>query len=938
MGVENRWQARPVLAALLKAVVIAIPVLCSLAAAWALSALLPAGQGAARWGYRAVIIGCSVMVGVVAERGARRLAPLTVLLKLSMLFPDQAPSRFKVARRATSKHGLDRLAAGRDGHAASAASTIMELLAALAHHDKRTRGHAERVRVYTDLLAEQLRLPRADQDRLRWSALLHDIGKLTVDPSILNKAGKPSEREWNILRSHPEAGARAAAELLPWLGDWGSAIIEHHERFDGTGYPSGLSGMHISRAGRLLAVVDAYEVITAARSYKRPTSTAKAREELARCAGTHFDPVMVRAFLAISLPRLLWATGPLSFLVQLPFMGALRDAGTKLASAGGPAVAAAAGAVVVATGTTGAGAPSTTAAAAPRLVVADRVASSVSPAPVPVRKKLPSAVTHPSVAPVATTPPSTALPPALPPAPVTPAPPARQPAVTVTQGPVAISSATDATVDFSVDDPTAAVTCSLDGAAPVSCPTGSWSGTGLSVGNHTLTITATNAAGSATASYAWTITAAPPPPPVGSAADVTITAAPVASTTATDATVDFVVSDPAATTTCSLDGAAFTSCTNPWTGTGLPIGSHTLTIAATNAAGVRTTSYSWTITAPPVAAATVFVVSGPVASTAATDATITFDVSDPTATVTCSLDAAPATPCSSSWTATGLPVGSHTLTISATNAGGTGTASYSWTVTAPPPPPVGAPTVNVDSGPQPSTTSTDATIGFTVSDPTASVTCALDGGAASSCTSPWTATGLPVGSHTLTVSATNAGGTGTASYSWTITAPPVAPPTVTVTGGPVTNTIATDASITFTVSDPTASVTCALDGGGASSCTSPWTATGLSVGSHTLTISATNAGGTGTASYSWTITAPPPAVVVLTSSPPAKTGTKSATFSWTQSAGLSYACSLDGAAFTACTNTITYPKLKAGTHTFRIHSTNASGVTGTDTTFTWQVT
>ena len=347
---QNRWQARPVLAGLLKAAVVSIPILCSLVAAWAISSVLPPSSGGTRWAYRALVVAVALAAAMLAERAARRLLPMTTLLKLSLLFPDQAPSRFKVARQATSRQSLDQLAGQRKGTAVGAAETILSLLAALASHDKRTRGHAERVRVYADLLAQQMRLNREEQDRLRWASLLHDIGKLTVDPAILNKAGKPNDREWAILRAHPAQGARAAAALLGWLGEWGRAIAEHHERYDGTGYPAGLSGSEISRAGRMIAVVDAYEVMTAARSYKRPMSTLKAREELTRCASAHFDPATVRAFLAISLPRLLWATGPLSFLVQLPFLGALRDAATTLASAGGPAVAAAAGVVVVAAG------------------------------------------------------------------------------------------------------------------------------------------------------------------------------------------------------------------------------------------------------------------------------------------------------------------------------------------------------------------------------------------------------------------------------------------------------------------------------------------------------------------------------------------------------------------------------------------------------------
>ena len=188
----NRWRARPVLAGGLKVAVVAVPVICSLAAAWAVSSTLPAGTGSGRWGYRALTVGCAVVAAMLAERVARRLLPMTALLKLSLLFPEQAPSRFKVARRATSTQRLDQLAAHRRGDAMNAAATILDLLAALANHDKRTRGHAERVRVYTDLLAEQLRLSRDDQDRLRWAALLHDIGKLAVDPAILNKPGKPN--------------------------------------------------------------------------------------------------------------------------------------------------------------------------------------------------------------------------------------------------------------------------------------------------------------------------------------------------------------------------------------------------------------------------------------------------------------------------------------------------------------------------------------------------------------------------------------------------------------------------------------------------------------------------------------------------------------------------------------------------------------------------
>jgi hypothetical protein len=138
--------------------------------------------------------------------------------------------------------------------------------------------------------------------------------------------------------------------LLEWLGEWGSAISQHHEHYDGGGYPRGLAGHEISQAGRIVAVADTFEVMTAARSYKRPMSVASARRELADVAGKQLDPACVRAFLGASLPRVLWAVVPLALLVNLPFLRGIAEAGKLVEHAGTAAVgqaATVAGAAVV---------------------------------------------------------------------------------------------------------------------------------------------------------------------------------------------------------------------------------------------------------------------------------------------------------------------------------------------------------------------------------------------------------------------------------------------------------------------------------------------------------------------------------------------------------------------------------------------------------------
>jgi putative nucleotidyltransferase with HDIG domain len=202
----------------------------------------------------------------------------------------------------------------------AAAEKILALAGALNAHDRLTRGHGERVRVLTDLIADELDLPTHDRDRLRWSALLHDIGKLAVHPDILNKPGKLNDDEWEVIKKHPLEGAKLTAPLAGWLGQWANTIAEHHEKFDGTGYPYGLKGDQISLGGRIVAVADCYDTMTNVRTYKSSMSPKAARAELAACAGTHFDPKVVRAFLDVSIGRLRPVAGPLAWLGSVPFV------------------------------------------------------------------------------------------------------------------------------------------------------------------------------------------------------------------------------------------------------------------------------------------------------------------------------------------------------------------------------------------------------------------------------------------------------------------------------------------------------------------------------------------------------------------------------------------------------------------------------------------
>ena len=335
----EKWTSRPLVARGLRSAVIVVPFLASLVATLSIRPLLPQPDGflsAAVVLLPLIVVG--VTVALLVERSAQRLLPLASLLELSLVFPDQAPARYSTALKNGSKrrlqHQVDHiLDEGFSSDETEAASQVLDMVEALRRHEPLTRGHTQRVRAYTEMIADELDLDEITRSQLLWAVLLHDIGKLTVPAEILSKNGAPDDEEWELIKGHPAAGAEMVEPLAPWLGAAIGAVGQHHERWDGTGYPAGLAGEEISLAARIVAVADAFDVITSARSYKRPLSAEASRAELVRCAGTHFDPEVVKAMLRVSLGKVASPWGRMGWLAQVPSLVQTGAAGVTGATA-----------------------------------------------------------------------------------------------------------------------------------------------------------------------------------------------------------------------------------------------------------------------------------------------------------------------------------------------------------------------------------------------------------------------------------------------------------------------------------------------------------------------------------------------------------------------------------------------------------------------------
>ncbi len=179
-------------------------------------------------------------------------------------------------------------------------SIIYNLAATIEARDPYTYGHSRKVSGYAVALAEAVGLPSEKVTAISTAALLHDIGKVGVPDEVFNKAGKLEAEAWELIKSHPKLSATIAGHVVSLIACL-PAILYHHERWDGDGYPDGLEGDAIPIEARILALADAFDAMTSSRPYRSKLSYKKVLQELKHCAGTQFDPKLVEAFLPIAL-------------------------------------------------------------------------------------------------------------------------------------------------------------------------------------------------------------------------------------------------------------------------------------------------------------------------------------------------------------------------------------------------------------------------------------------------------------------------------------------------------------------------------------------------------------------------------------------------------------------------------------------------------------
>jgi putative nucleotidyltransferase with HDIG domain len=215
----------------------------------------------------------------------------TGLAALSLLAVVLVVFQYLIRELLRSQRRAEELAALQLGVLASMVET-------LALRDRMTARHSAAVARYARALAEAHGCGREQRDLVHTAGLLHDIGKFSFPDTILLAEAPLSDDDWRIVRRHPEEGARVVARMEAY-GPVADIILGHHERWDGQGYPRGLAAEDIPLLARVIAIADAYDVMIARDSYRRPRTSSEAIAELRRVSGTQLDPVLVNTFVTL---------------------------------------------------------------------------------------------------------------------------------------------------------------------------------------------------------------------------------------------------------------------------------------------------------------------------------------------------------------------------------------------------------------------------------------------------------------------------------------------------------------------------------------------------------------------------------------------------------------------------------------------------------------
>ena len=505
------------------------------------------------------------------------------------------------------------------------------------------------------------------------------------------------------------------------------------------------------------------------------------------------------------------------------------------------------------------------------------------------------------------------------------------PDTSIGQKPVDPSNSASATFTFNSTGGGTSFECSLDSAPYAACTSPKSYG-GLTDTSHTFSVRARDAAGNvdlSPATYTWWVDTAAP--------DTSIDQKPSNPSNSATATFTFSASETGSGFECSLDSAVYTLCTSPQNLSNLSEGSHTFSVRARDVAGnldLTPASYSWGVdTVPPNTS----IDQKPSDPSNTSSAIFTFSSTEAGSSFECSQDSAPYAPCVTPLTLLALAEGSHTFSVRAKDAAGNTDltpATYSWVVD------TVAPETSIDQKPPNPSSSTTAVFTFSATGEASNFECSLDSAQYAACTSPTTYSNLPNNSHTFSVRAKDAAGntdSTPATYTWVVD---TLPPETAIDQKPSNPSNSASATFAFSATGGGVAFECSLDSAAYVACTSPAAYGGLAEGSHTFSVRAQDAAGNTDptpATYSWGVDTVAPDTVI-DQKPASPSSTSSATFAFSSNeAGSSFECSLDLAAYAACTSPVQLVVVD-GSHTFSVKARDAAGnVDPTPASYTWEV-